>query len=138
MKKDFYEGYIKNKADRDIVIPEGLSDRMNYELKLPILVNEWSRLVSEQQMVVAKLTVDRDAKFGELVKYYRFDDQYAWSDSQIKSQVQNNQEYIKICKQLAEQTSYLSNIRDILETIKGNHFILQEYNKMKQAAEGTL
>lgn len=100
-------------------------------------MNSWSRIAREQQKVVSNLTVDRDETYGKLLKYYRFEDKIAWGDSQIKSQIQCNPEYVKICKDIAEQTSYLEYVKDTLDTIKGNHFIVQEYNRMVDKMNGT-
>lgn len=138
MKKEFFAGYLKNKADNDTLIPDGVEQRMEYERKLPIYVNEWARIVREQQYVVAQLRVDKDALYGELLKHYRFEDKYTWGDTQLKSQIQNDKRYIDISKDLAEQEYYYDYSKDILDTLKGNHFIVQEYNKMKKDATGTL
>lgn len=105
---------------------------------IPTYVNEWARIVREQQWVVARLKVDKDALYGELLKHYRFEDKYSWGDTQLKSQILNDKKYIDLCRELAEQEYYYDYVKDILDTIKGNHFIVQEYNKMKKDAEGTL
>lgn len=138
MKKDFFTGYLYNKAKHDTEIPDGTQLRMEYERMLPTYVNEWARIVREQQAVLANLIVDRDAKYGELLKHYRFNDQYTWGDAQLKSQIQNDATYIEICREIAEQQYYYDYAKDILDTIKGNHFIIQEYNKMKKESTGTI
>lgn len=138
MKKEFFTGYLANKAQSDIKIPDGVQDRMKYELALPTYINEWARIVREQQYVVATLRVDRDALYGELLKHYRFEDKYTWGDTQLKSQISNDKRYIDKCKELAEQEYYYDYTKDILDTLKSNHFVVQEYNKMKKEAEGTL
>ena len=51
MKKEFFTGYLANKAQSDIKIPDGVQDRMKYELALPTYINEWARIVREQQYV---------------------------------------------------------------------------------------
>jgi hypothetical protein len=138
MKKEFFTGYLSNKAKHDTEIPDGVQQRTEYERMLPTYVNEWARIVREQQAVVTNLIVDRDAKYGELLKHYRFEDQYTWGDTQLKSQIQNDPAYIKICRDIAEQQYYYDYAKDILDTIKGNHFIVQEYNKMKKESTGAL
>lgn len=111
---------------------------MTYERMIPTYINEWARIVREQQWIVANLRVEKDALYGELLKHYRFDDKYTWGDTQLKSQIMNDQRYIDKSKELAEQEYYYDYAKDILDTIKGNHFIVQEFNKMKKDAEGTL
>ena len=106
MKKDFFTGYLANKAQLDIKIPDGVQDRMKYELMLPTYINEWARIVREQQYVVSILRVDKDALYGELLKHYRFEDKYTWGDTQLKSQISNDKRYIDKCKELAEQEYY--------------------------------
>lgn len=138
MTKDFFTGYLAKKADKDTQIPDGVEQRMKYELMLPTYINEWARIVREQQYVVAELRVDKDALYGELLKHYRFEDKYTWGDTQLKSQIQNDKRYIDKSKELAEQEYYYDYSKDILDTLKGNHFIVQEYNKMKKDATGTL
>ena len=81
--------------------------------------------------IVANLRVDKDALYGELLKHYRFEDKYTWGDTQLKSQIMNDKRYIDKSKELAEQEYYYDYAKDILDTIKSNHFIVQEYNKMK-------
>lgn len=105
---------------------------------LPTYMNSWSRIAREQQKIVSNKIVERDEKYGKLLKYYRFEDKIAWGDSQIKSQIQCNPEYVQICKDIVEQTYYLEYVKDTLETIKGNHFIVQEYNKMTNKMEGVI
>lgn len=138
MKREFFTGYLAKKADKDTTIPDGLSERMNYERMIPTYINEWARIVREQQWVVANLRVDKDALYGELLKHYRFEDKYTWGDTQLKSQIMNDKRYIDKSKELAEQEYYYDYAKDILDAIKSNHFIVQEYNKMKKDAEGTL
>lgn len=116
----------------------GLAERTEYERMIPTYVNEWARIVREQQWIVARLKVDKDALYGELLKHYRFEDKYSWGDTQLKSQIMNDKKYIDLSRELAEQEYYYDYVKDILDTIKGNHFIVQEYNKMKKDAEGTL
>lgn len=138
MKSDVFKNVIVKKAENETPIPSGLQERTEYERMLPTYVQQWARIVSEQQAEVSKLAVDKDEKFGKLLKYFRFDDTVAWGDSQIKSQILSHPEYVSICRDQALQQSYLDYVKDILDTIKGNHFIIQEYNKMKQASEGTI
>ena len=76
--------------------------------------------------------------FTPRFKHYRFEDKYTWGDTQLKCQISNDKRYIDKCKELAEQEYYYDYTKDILETLKSNHFVVQEYNKMKKEAEGTL
>ena len=58
MKKEFFTGYLSNKAKHDTEIPDGVQQRTEYERMLPTYVNEWARIVREQQAVVTNLIVD--------------------------------------------------------------------------------
>lgn len=129
---------LEQKAATETAIPDGLAERTKYERMLPTYMNEWSKIVREQQKELCNLLIDRDELYGQKMKFYKYDDKVSWSDSQLKTRIQYDADYVKISKQVTEQQYYLDRVKDILDILKGNHFIVQEYNKMKKESEGSI
>ena len=129
---------LEQKAATETAIPDGLAERTKYERMLPTYMNEWSKIVREQQKELCNLLIDRDELYGQKMKFYKYDDKVSWSDSQLKIRIQYDVDYVKISKQVTEQQYYLDRVKDILDILKGNHFIVQEYNKMKKESEGSI
>ena len=129
---------LEHKAATETAIPDGLAERTKYERMLPTYMNEWSKIVREQQKELCNLLIDRDELYGQKMKFYKYDDKVSWSDSQLKTRIQYDTDYVKISKQVTEQQYYLDRVKDILDILKGNHFIVQEYNKMKKESEGSI
>ena len=129
---------LEKKASNETAIPEGLAERTTYERMLPTYMNEWSNIVREQQKELCNLLIDRDELYGQKMKFYKYDDKVSWSDSQLKTRIQYDADYVRMCKQVTEQQYYLDRVKDILDILKGNHFIVQEYNKMKKESEGSI
>lgn len=129
---------LEQKAATETAIPDGIAERTKYERMLPTYMNEWSKIVREQQKELCNLLIDRDELYGQKMKFYKYDDKVSWSDSQLKTRIQYDADYVKISKQVTEQQYYLDRVKDILDILKGNHFIVQEYNKMKKESEGSI
>ena len=129
---------LEQKAATETAIPDGIAERTKYERMLPIYMSEWSKIVREQQKELCNLLIDRDELYGQKMKFYKYDDKVSWSDSQLKTRIQYDADYVKISKQVTEQQYYLDRVKDILDILKGNHFIVQEYNKMKKESEGSI
>lgn len=129
---------LEQKAATETAIPDGIAERIKYERMLPTYMNEWSKIVREQQKELCNLLIDRDELYGQKMKFYKYDDKVSWSDSQLKTRIQYDADYVKISKQVTEQQYYLDRVKDILDILKGNHFIVQEYNKMKKESEGSI
>lgn len=129
---------LEQNAATETAIPDGLAERTKYERMLPTYMNKWSKIVREQQKELCNLLIDRDELYGQKMKFYKYDDKVSWSDSQLKTRIQYDADYVKISKQVTEQQYYLDRVKDILDILKGNHFIVQEYNKMKKESEGSI
>ena len=81
---------LEKSAEEEIKMPDTLREVIEKNNYLPTLINKYQKLYANQTYIVKSLEIDAAVKYGELVKFYKFQDSYSWGnakeiDSQIKS-----------------------------------------------------
>lgn len=124
---------LQTKATEELKMPDKLSEIIEKNNLLPTFISEWQKLYANQTFIVKKLEIDAGVKYGELVKYYKFDDNYSWSNAkEIDSQINANPVYCKMLREINEQKYFLTFITETLSNMKNLGFVIKNYLDYKK------
>ena len=106
---------LQKKAETELKMPDKMSEIIDKNNLLPTFISDWQKLYANQTYIVKKLEIDAGVKYGELVKFYKFQDNYSWGNAkEIDSQINANPEYCKMLREINEQKYFLTFITETL------------------------
>jgi hypothetical protein len=124
---------LQDKATEELKMPDKMSEIIDKNNLLPTFISDWQKLYANQTYIVKKLEIDAAIKYGELVKYYKFQDNYSWGNAkEIDSQINANPEYCKMLREINEQKYFLTFITETLSNMKNLGFVIKNYLDYKK------
>lgn len=124
---------LEKKAETELKMPDKMSEIIDKNNLLPTFISDWQKLYANQTYIVKKLEIDSAIKYGELVKYYKFQDNYSWGNAkEIDSQINANPEYCKMLREINEQKYFLTFITETLSNMKNLGFVIKNYLDYKK------
>lgn len=124
---------LEAKATEELKMPDKLSEIIEKNNLLPTYISDWQKLFANQTFIVKKMEIDAGVKYGELVKYYKFNDSYSWSNAkEIDSQINANPDYCKMLRDINEQKYFLTFISETLSNMKNLGFVIKNYIDYKK------
>jgi negative regulator of sigma E activity len=124
---------LEKKAETELKMPDKMSEIIDKNNLLPTFISDWQKLYANQTYIVKKLEIDAAIKYGELVKYYKFQDNYSWGNAkEIDSQINANPEYCKMLREINEQKYFLTFITETLSNMKNLGFVIKNYLDYKK------
>ena len=115
---------LQKKAETELKMPDKMSEIIDKNNLLPTFISDWQKLYANQTYIVKKLEIDAGVKYGELVKFYKFQDNYSWGNAkEIDSQINANPEYCKMLREINEQKYFLTFITETLSNMKNLGFV---------------
>jgi hypothetical protein len=69
---------LEKKAEEELKMPDKMSEIIDKNNLLPTFISEWQKLYANQTYIVKDMEIKAAEKYGELVKYYKFNDNYSW------------------------------------------------------------
>ena len=91
-----------------------------------------------ESYIVKDMKIKANEKYGELVKFYKFNDNYSWNNAkEIDSQINANPEYCKIMRSINEQEYFLTFITETLEDFKNLGYNIKNYLDYKKLMMGS-
>lgn len=124
---------LQAKATEELKMPDKMSEIIDKNNLLPTFISDWQKLYANQTYIVKKLEIDAAIKYGELVKYYKFQDNYSWGNAkEIDSQINANPEYCKMLREINEQKYFLTFITETLSNMKNLGFVIKNYLDYKK------
>lgn len=128
---------LEKSAEEEIKMPDTLREVIDKNNYLPTLINKYQKLYANQTYIVKSLEIDAAVKYGELVKYYKFQDSYSWGNAkEIDSQINSNAEYTKLLRNINEQKYFLNFITETLNNLKNLGFVIKNYIDYKKIVNG--
>ena len=73
--KEFQD--LEKAVEDELKMPDGLREVIDKNNYLPTLIGKYQKLYANQTYIVKKLEIDAAEKYGELVKYYKFQDSFS-------------------------------------------------------------
>ena len=137
---------LKQKADKDVKMPDTFEDVMTKNNLLPAIVQDWQKLYSNQKFIMSNLNVELAQIYGDLYKCFKFSRQTAdlqksygitvneiWDNSKgIETQISCNPAYVTKLKQVNQQKYILEFIEATLDNIKNLAFTIKNYIEYKK------
>jgi hypothetical protein len=124
---------LEKKAETELKMPDKMSEIIDKNNLLPTFISDWQKLYANQTYIVKKLEIDAGVKYGELVKFYKFQDNYSWGNAkEIDSQINANPEYCKMLREINEQKYFLTFITETLSNMKNLGFVIKNYLDYKK------
>lgn len=124
---------LEKKAETELKMPDKMSEIIDKNNLLPTFISDWQKLYANQTYIVKKLEIDAAIKYGELVKYYKFQDNYSWGNAkEIDSQINANPDYCKMLREINEQKYFLTFITETLSNMKNLGFVIKNYLDYKK------
>lgn len=132
MKTETFEK-IQAAAEEDLKLPDNLKDMIIKNEMVPTIKHKWAKLYSRQRYEVEKLKTDIQVMYGEKLKYYKFNDQYAWSTTkEIESQINCDKDYVALMREYNTQKYFLDYIVETNENMKSLDFVIKNYIEYKK------
>ena len=129
---------LQEQAKEELKMPDNLSGIMEKNNLLPTYIYEWQRLYADLTYIVKDMKIKANEKYGELVKLYKFNDNYSWNNAkEIDSQINANPEYCKIMRSINEQEYFLTFITETLEDFKNLGYNIKNYLDYKKLMMGS-
>lgn len=124
---------LEKKAETELKMPDKMSEIIDKNNLLPTFISDWQKLYANQTYIVKKLEIDAAIKYGELVKYYKFQDNFSWGNAkEIDSQINANPDYCKMLREINEQKYFLTFITETLSNMKNLGFVIKNYLDYKK------
>ena len=135
--KEFQE--LEKAVEDELKMPDGLREVIDKNNYLPTLIGKYQKLYANQTYIVKKLEIDAAEKYGELVKYYKFQDSFSWSNAkEIDSQINANPQYCQILREINQQKYFLNFITETLSNMKNLAFVIKNFIDYKKITVSNL
>jgi hypothetical protein len=129
--KEFQD--LEKAVEDELKMPDGLREVIDKNNYLPTLIGKYQKLYANQTYIVKKLEIDAAEKYGELVKYYKFQDSFSWSNAkEIDSQINANTQYCQILREINQQKYFLNFITETLSNMKNLAFVIKNFIDYKK------
>lgn len=122
---------LTKELNKDLDVKENLEH--DYLLTLSSKIQKWQTLFSKKTSKYKSLMIEKDIKFVELYKYYKFEFNIKLDKSEISSFVSADAEYREILKELNYNEVIISFCERAMKTLENQHWNLKtrlEYMKV--------
>lgn len=124
---------LQDKATEELKMPDKMSEIIDKNNLLPTFISEWQKLYANQTYIVKDMEIKAAEKYGQLVKFYKFNDSYSWGNAkEIDSQINANPEYCKLMREINQQKYFLNFITETLSNMKNLGFVIKNYLDYKK------
>jgi hypothetical protein len=122
---------LTKELNKDLDVKENLEH--DYLLTLSSKIQKWQTLFSKKTSKYKSLMIEKDIKFVELYKYYKFEFNIKLDKAEISSFVSADAEYREILKELNYNEVIISFCERAMKTLENQHWNLKtrlEYMKV--------
>lgn len=124
---------LQNIGEEDCAMPDTLEAIINKNNILPAIIQRWTTLYTRQNYLYQMHKIGLDELYGQLFKYYKFNDSCAWGTSkEIDSQIFADKKYCDKARELATEKFQLDYMQETLATLKGMNFTIKNYLEYKK------
>jgi hypothetical protein len=142
---------LKQKADKDVKMPDTFEAIMTKNNLLPALVQDWTKLYNNQKFVYSHLNIELMEIYGDIYKCYKFSRQTTdlqakygitvnqiWDNTKgIETQINCTPAYIAKMKEVNQQKYIMEFIESTLENIKNLAYTIKNYIEYKKILSAT-
>lgn len=105
--------------------------------RIPTFYQRYLELYIDEIRQLKKISLTVDAKYGELYKYYKYNDNHSWDNkAEIVSQINTNKEYNELRQELVKREFVVKYLEEVLDNIKRMSFSIKNFIDLKKFNAG--
>lgn len=136
MKPEDFE-ILKKVAEKEIRFSHDLESAMKAAANIPNLYMRYLDIFTVEFRDLNKLRAKMEKKFGELMEKYKIDSDVAWkNESEIKSQINRDNDYYNMKIEYAQQEYIVKHLEEILANINRMGFSINAFISLKKLLMG--
>jgi hypothetical protein len=126
---------LKKQAMSDLRFNE--ENALEMAMKIPNLYQRYLDVYIDEMRKLKELNVSVDEKYGELYKYFKYEDNKAWSNKgDIDSQINSNKEYCSLKRESIKLEFVVKYLEEVLDNIKRMSFSVKNYIDLQKFKAG--
>lgn len=126
---------LKQKVIKDLEFND--DNVLEKSTKIPTYYQRYLELFIDEMKELKKINLKVDTKYGELYKYYKYEDNRTWDNkAEIVSQINTNQEYNDLRKEQVKREFVVKYLEEVLDNIKRMSFSIKNFIDLKKFNAG--
>jgi hypothetical protein len=136
MKPEDFEA-LKKIATKEITFNKDIESAIDASARVPNLYMKYLDVYTKEFNELNKLKAKLDKRYGELMEKYKMDSDVAWkNESEIKSQINRDNEYYNLRIEFAQQEYMVKHLEEILGNINRMGFSINAFISLKKLLMG--
>jgi superfamily I DNA and/or RNA helicase len=136
MKPEDFEK-LKAVATKEITFEKNIESAMEASAKVPNLYMRYLDVYTKEFNELNKLKAKLDKRYGELFEKYKMDSDVAWkNESEIKSQINRDNEYYNLRIEFSQQEYMVKHLEEILGNINRMGYSINAFIALKKLLMG--
>ena len=136
MKPEDFEA-LKKIATKEITFNKDIESAIDASAKVPNLYMRYLDVYTKEFNELNKLKAKLDKRYGELFEKYKMDSDVAWkNESEIKSQINRDNEYYNLRIEFSQQEYMVKHLEEILGNINRMGFSINAFISLKKLLMG--
>lgn len=126
---------LKRRADLDLQFTE--ENAIEMAMKIPNLYQRYLNVYIDELRDLKSLDISVDKKYGELYKYYKFDDNRAWGNKgEIDTQINSNEGYTDLKRESIQKEFVVKYLEEVLANINRMSFSVKNFIDLQKFKAG--
>ena len=136
MKLEDFEA-LKKIATKEITFEKDIESAMQASAKIPNLYMRYLDVYTKEFGALNTLQAKLDKRYGELFEKYKTESDVAWkNESEIRSQINRDNEYYNLRIEYAQQEHIVKHLEEILGNINRMGFSINAFISLKKLLMG--
>lgn len=136
MKPEDFEA-LKKIATKEITFNKDIESAMDASARIPNLYMRYLDVYTKEFKKLHVLQAKMDKRYGELFEKYKTDSDVAWkNESEIKSQINRDNEYYNLRIEFVQQEYIVKHLEEILGNINRMGFSINGFIALKKLLMG--
>jgi uncharacterized protein related to proFAR isomerase len=105
--------------------------------RIPTFYQRYLELYIDEIRKLKKVSISLDTKYGELYKYYKYEDNHTWDNkAEIVSQINTNEDYNVLKQEQIKREFVVKYLEEVLDNIKRMSFSIKNFIDLKKFNAG--
>lgn len=136
MKPEDFE-ILKKVAEKEIRFSHDIESAMKVSANIPNLYMRYLDIYTIEFRDLNKLRAKMEKRFGELMEKYKVDSDVAWkNESEIKSQINRDNDYYNMKIEYAQQEYIVKHLEEVLGNINRMGYSINAFISLKKLLMG--
>lgn len=105
--------------------------------RIPTFYQRYLELYIDEIRKLKNVSISLDTKYGELYKYYKYEDNHTWDNkAEIVSQINTNEDYNVLKQEQIKREFVVKYLEEVLDNIKRMSFSIKNFIDLKKFNAG--